>query len=60
MGLNLWQLGENLDKAPVWRLSIPYSGDDINLDEIPDRRLSTGDLTEEEIDGIVAVVERSV
>ncbi|KAL3917004.1 MAG: hypothetical protein SGILL_004915 [Bacillariaceae sp.] len=60
MNTNLWQLGENLDKAPVWRLLVPYSGDDINLDEIPGRRLSSGELTEEEIDGIVKVVEEAL
>jgi hypothetical protein len=57
--VNLWQLGENLDKAPVWRLLVPYTGDDINLDEFPERRLSSGDLTEEEIDGMVEVVQRT-
>lgn len=56
IGLNLWQLGENLDKAPVWRLTIPYNGEDINLDEFPECRQSIGDLTEEEIDDLVEEV----
>lgn len=59
MGVNLWQLGENLDKSPVWRLSVPYTGERINLEDVPTRRLSTGDLTEEEIDNLVQVVEDS-
>jgi Kinesin motor domain len=59
IGVHLWQLGENLDKAPVWRLLIPYNGEDINLDEFPDCRQSTGDLTEEEIDAMVEDVESS-
>jgi hypothetical protein len=59
IGVNLWQLGENLDKAPVWRLTVPYNGEDINLDEFPECRQSTGDLTEEEIDDLIDEVENS-
>ncbi|KAG7358259.1 kinesin motor domain containing protein [Nitzschia inconspicua] len=59
LSVNLWQLGENLDKAPVWRLSIPFSGDDINLDEFPDCRQSTGELEEGDIDALVEEMENA-
>ena len=60
ISLQLWQLGEQLEKAPIWRCSIPYRGDFPNTEEEDFHcRPSVGDLTEEEmIDGLVEVVQR--
>eukprot|EP00532_Pseudo-nitzschia_australis_P007565 CAMPEP_0168174264 /NCGR_PEP_ID=MMETSP0139_2-20121125/6394_1 /TAXON_ID=44445 /ORGANISM="Pseudo-nitzschia australis, Strain 10249 10 AB" /LENGTH=942 /DNA_ID=CAMNT_0008092369 /DNA_START=155 /DNA_END=2983 /DNA_ORIENTATION=- len=58
ISLDLWQLGEQLEKAPLWRCSVALSGDFLNFGEaIPDCRLSDGNLTEEEIDGLIEVVQ---
>jgi kinesin family protein 5 len=59
MHVNLWQLAENSDRAPIWRLSVPCTGQSIDLEGCIERRQSTGELTEEEIDGLVKVVEDS-
>ena len=57
LSLNLWQLGERLEKAPIWRFAVSFSGD-FNCEEaIPDRRFSNGNLTEEEINGLIEIVE---
>merc|ERR1712194_948473 len=41
ISLSLWQLGEQLETAPIWRYSVPFSGEFIDFDEtISDRRHS--------------------
>ena len=54
----MWQLGENTEIAPVWRYSIPFRGEtnDFEGDKFDSRR-SVGNLTEEEINGLVEVVQ---
>mmetsp|Transcript_9803 Transcript_9803/g.11188 ORF Transcript_9803/g.11188 Transcript_9803/m.11188 type:complete len:938 (-) Transcript_9803:1765-4578(-) len=60
ISLSLWQLGEQLETAPIWRYSVPFSGEFIDFDEtILDRRHSDGNLTKEEINGIVEIVQCS-
>jgi len=58
MSLHLWQLGENIEKAPIWRYSVPFRGEfsDVDADNLNCRR-SVGNLTEEEINGLVEVVQ---
>jgi hypothetical protein len=57
MSMGLWQLGESPDKRPMWRFSVPVNAEHVELTEHSERRLSSGNLTEEEIDGLVSVVE---
>jgi dynactin complex subunit len=58
VSLHLWQLGEHLEKAPIWRCSVPFRGEFRQFEEENlNCRLSVGNLTEEEIDGLVAVVQ---
>jgi len=60
ISLNLWQLGEHLEKAPIWRCSVPFRGEFRDLKQATlNGNLSVGNLTEEEIDGLLAVVECS-
>jgi hypothetical protein len=59
MAIGLWQLGEKLDKRPMWRHSVPINAEQINLTEQSERRVSRGDLTEEEIDKLAKMVEDS-
>ena len=63
MSLSLWQLGEHLEKAPIWRYSVPvsFSGDVMDFDDETnlDRRLSDGNLTEEEMNGLIETVRCS-
>ena len=59
MHVNLWQFAGSSDRAPVWRVSVPCTGQSIDLEAFAERRQSTGELTEEEIDGLVKVVEDS-
>ena len=58
MSLHLWQLGEHMEKAPIWRYSVPFRGEfrDFEGDNLSCRR-SVGNLTEEEIHGLVKVVQ---
>merc|ERR1719343_789239 len=58
MSLHLWQLGENTEKAPIWRYSVPFRGEfgDFERNNL-NARLSVGNLTEEEINGLVEVVQ---
>jgi len=57
ISLHLWQLGEHLEKAPIWRYSVPFRGEFRNFEEETlNCRLSVGNLTEVEIDGLVEVV----
>jgi len=57
MSLHLWQLGENVEKAPIWRYSVPFRGEFSDLDGgNMNCRQSVGNLTEEEINGLVQVV----
>jgi Kinesin motor domain len=57
MAVGLWQLGERTDKRPMWRLSVPYSSERVDLLEHSEHRCSNGKLTDEEIDGLVKLVE---
>eukprot|EP00535_Pseudo-nitzschia_heimii_P003674 CAMPEP_0197193904 /NCGR_PEP_ID=MMETSP1423-20130617/28227_1 /TAXON_ID=476441 /ORGANISM="Pseudo-nitzschia heimii, Strain UNC1101" /LENGTH=901 /DNA_ID=CAMNT_0042647231 /DNA_START=144 /DNA_END=2849 /DNA_ORIENTATION=+ len=59
ISLQLWQLGEQLEKAPIWRCSVPYRGDFPNIEEEKfNCRISVGNLTEEEmIDGLIEVIQ---
>jgi hypothetical protein len=64
MSLSLWQLGEHLEKAPIWRYSVPvsFSGELMDFDDDEtnlDRRLYDGNLTEEEINGLIEIVQCS-
>ena len=55
-----WQLVESAgEQMPPWRLVVPYSGEQVDIGMIEDyeRRLSLGTLQDEEIDGIVTVVQ---
>lgn len=57
MAIGLWQLGERLDKRPMWRHSVPVNAEHVNLAQQSERRVSSGNLTEEEIDRLVRMVE---
>jgi len=58
ISLHLWQLGEHLEKAPIWRCSVPFRGESSEVDENNlSSRISVGNLTEQEIDGLVKVVQ---
>jgi hypothetical protein len=60
MAINVWQLGEKPDEIPPpWRHVLQYSGQqiDLTMTEEHKRRMSLGNLEDEEIDGIVKVVE---
>jgi hypothetical protein len=58
MAAKIWQLGEPLS-IPPWRLVLPYSGEnvDLSMPEDQKRRLSLGNLEDEEIDGLISVNE---
>jgi len=55
----IWQLGDS-DALPRWRMIVPYTGDQLDLDKLydeQDARLSLGSLQAEEITGLVRRVE---
>lgn len=57
--LELWQLGEQLEKAPMWRCVVPFTGECSDYGESepePDCRRSEVNVTEEEIDGLIEIV----
>jgi len=57
IALDLWQLGEQLEKAPLWRCSVPFTGELLDYEEhVLEGRRSEGNLTEEEIDGLIEIV----
>ena len=58
ISLHLWQLGEHLEKAPIWRCSVPFRGESRHFEEENlNHKLSVGNLTEEEINELVSVVQ---
>ncbi len=55
MATQIWQLGDSA-ALPLWRMVVPYSGEQVALtalDEEQQRRLSLGNLEEEDIDGLL-------
>lgn len=61
MATQIWQLGDTA-ALPLWRMIVPYSGEqvDLSMDESErQRRFSLGNLQDEEVDGLVHVVERT-
>jgi hypothetical protein len=59
MVTQIWQLGDS-DALPRWRMVVPYTGDQLdldNLDEEQERRFSVGSLEPEDIDGLIRTVE---
>ena len=57
MATQIWQLGDS-DALPLWRMVVPYTGEQIELnilEEAQQRRFSLGDLEDEEIDGLLRV-----
>ena len=61
MATQIWQLGD-AEAMPLWRMVVPYSGEQVELavlDEEQQRRFSLGNLEDEEIDGLIQIVESS-
>lgn len=60
MATQIWQLGDSA-ALPLWRIVVPYTGEQVELallDEEQQRRLSLGNLEDEEIDGLIRIVEK--
>jgi len=60
MTLKLWQLGErDVSKLQPWRSIVPYNGERIDLSRTDEerRRVSLGDLRDEDIDNLVRAVK---
>lgn len=61
MVTQIWQLGDS-DALPLWRMVVPYTGDQLELDrmdEDQEGRFSLGHLEEEDIDGLIRIVENN-
>lgn len=61
MATQIWQLGDS-EALPLWRMVVPYSGEQVELatlDEEQQTRFSLGNLEDEEIDGLIHVIENS-
>jgi kinesin family protein 5 len=60
MAVKIWQLGEpSVSNPQPWRSIVPYNGEPIDLTRTDEerRRMSLGDLRDEEIEGLVRVVK---
>ena len=59
MVTQIWQLGDS-DALPRWRIVVPYTGDQLDLDKLDEtqgERFSLGSLQAEEIEGLLQTVE---
>lgn len=62
MATQIWQLGD-AEAMPLWRLLVPYTGEQLDLttagEEEHPRRLSLGNLQDEDVEGLIRVSEKN-
>lgn len=61
MATQIWQLGDS-EALPLWRMVVPYSGEQVELsalDEEQQRRLSLGNLEDDDINGLLHAGEKT-